>query len=130
MERCAGGLAPGTDTKVRYVSFYCADGYYERIDMASPLHPQAILALDFRGKSLTPPFGFPLRLRIPTKLGFKSPKSLIDLGVTNVFPGGYWGRRATTGTAGPEHRRTLLSGQSPARPARETARIRSRVVNR
>ncbi len=80
----------GADTKARYVSFRCADGYYESIDMASALHPQTLLALDFLGKPLTPPFGFPLRLRIPTKLGFKNPKSLVALGVTNVFPGGYW----------------------------------------
>ena len=80
----------GADTKARYVSFRCADGYYESIDMASALHPQTLLALDFLGQPLTPPFGFPLRLRIPTKLGFKNPKSLVALGVTNVFPGGYW----------------------------------------
>ena len=64
----------GADTKARYVSFHCADGYYESIDMASALHPQTMLALDFLGQPLTPPFGFPLRLRIPTKLGFKNPK--------------------------------------------------------
>ena len=80
----------GADTRARYVSFHCADGYYESIDMESALHPQTILALDFLGKPLTPPFGFPLRLRIPTKLGFKNPKSVVALGVTNVFPGGYW----------------------------------------
>jgi DMSO/TMAO reductase YedYZ molybdopterin-dependent catalytic subunit len=80
----------GADTRARYVSFRCADGYYESIDMESALHPQTILALDFLGKPLTPPFGYPLRLRIPTKLGFKNPKSLVALGVSNVFPGGYW----------------------------------------
>jgi len=77
------------DTGARYVSLHCADGYFESLDMASALHPQTILALDFLGQPLTPPFGFPVRLRIPTKLGFKNPKSLVALGVTNVFPGGY-----------------------------------------
>jgi DMSO/TMAO reductase YedYZ molybdopterin-dependent catalytic subunit len=80
----------GADTRARYVAFRCADGYYSSIDMASALHPQTILALDFLGVPLTPGFGFPLRLRIPTKLGFKNPKSLTALGVTNVYPGGYW----------------------------------------
>jgi len=83
----------GADLRARYVSFHCADGYYESIDMPSALHPQTILALDFLGEPLTPPFGFPLRLRIPTKLGFKNPKSLVALGVTNDFPGGYWVRQ-------------------------------------
>jgi DMSO/TMAO reductase YedYZ molybdopterin-dependent catalytic subunit len=80
----------GADTKCRYVSFQCADGYYSSIDMESALHPQTILALSFLGAPLTPPFGAPVRLRIPTKLGFKNPKSLTQLAVTNVYPGGYW----------------------------------------
>lgn len=80
----------GADLRARYVALRCADGYYGSIDMASALHPQTILALDFLDRPLTPPFGFPLRLRIPTKLGFKNPKSLVALGVTNIYPGGYW----------------------------------------
>jgi DMSO/TMAO reductase YedYZ molybdopterin-dependent catalytic subunit len=80
----------GADTRARYVSVRCADGYFSSIDMASALHPQTILALDFLDAPLTPAFGFPVRLRIPTKLGFKNPKSLIALGVTDTYPGGYW----------------------------------------
>ena len=81
------------DLKARYVSFHCADGYYESIDMASALHPQTILALDFLGAPLTAPFGAPVRLRIPTKLGYKNQKSIVALGVTNTFPSGYWVRQ-------------------------------------
>ncbi|WP_297369808.1 molybdopterin-dependent oxidoreductase [Acidocella sp.] len=80
----------GADLSCRYVGFQCADGYYTSIDMASALHPQTILALTFLGAPLTPPFGAPLRLRIPTKLGFKNPKSVVALSVTNHYPGGYW----------------------------------------
>ena len=80
----------GADTTCKYVSFKCADGYYSSIDMESALHPQTILALSFLNAPLTPPFGAPVRLRIPTKLGFKNPKSLVQLAVTNVYPGGYW----------------------------------------
>lgn len=80
----------GADTTCKYVSFKCADGYYSSIDMESALHPQTILALSFLNAPLTPPFGAPVRLRIPTKLGFKNPKSLIYLGVGNVYTGGYW----------------------------------------
>jgi len=80
----------GADTRCRYVSFQCADGYYSSIDMESALHPQTLLALQFLGQPLTPAFGAPVRLRIPTKLGFKNPKSLTQLAVTNVYPGGYW----------------------------------------
>ena len=80
----------GADTTCRYVSFQCADGYYSSIDMESALHPQTILALTFLGEPLTPAFGAPVRLRIPTKLGFKNPKSITQLAVTNIYPGGYW----------------------------------------
>jgi len=81
------------DRRARYVSFKCADGYYTSIDMESALHPQTILALDFLGAPLTAPFGAPLRLRIPTKLGFKNPKSIVAMEVTNQWTGGYWERQ-------------------------------------
>jgi DMSO/TMAO reductase YedYZ molybdopterin-dependent catalytic subunit len=80
----------GADTTCKYVSLKCADGYYSSVDMESALHPQTILALDFLGTPLTAPFGAPVRLRIPTKLGFKNPKSITYLGVGNVYTGGYW----------------------------------------
>jgi DMSO/TMAO reductase YedYZ molybdopterin-dependent catalytic subunit len=81
----------GADTSARYVAFRCADGYYTSIDMASALHPQTMLAFSFNGQdSLPDEFGFPLRLRIPTKLGFKNPKHLTGLSVSNDFTSGYW----------------------------------------
>ena len=49
-----------------------------------------ILALDFLGKPLAPEWGAPVRLRIPTKLGFKSAKNIKAISVTNTYPGGYW----------------------------------------
>ena len=82
--------AVGADLSARYVGFKCADRYYSSIDMATALHPQTILALDFGGQALQPDYGTPLRLRVPTKLGFKNPKHIMALFVTNVFPGGYW----------------------------------------
>jgi DMSO/TMAO reductase YedYZ molybdopterin-dependent catalytic subunit len=80
----------GADTTARYVGFKCADRYYSSIDMPTALHPQTIMALDFENKPLPTEFGFPLRLRIPTKLGFKNPKFIGALFVTNTYPGGYW----------------------------------------
>ncbi len=80
----------GADLSARYVAFKCFDGYYTSIDMASALQPQTILTLDFEEKPLAPQWGAPLRLRIPTKLGFKSAKNLEAIEVTNNYPGGYW----------------------------------------
>jgi DMSO/TMAO reductase YedYZ molybdopterin-dependent catalytic subunit len=80
----------GADLSARYVGFTCFDDYSTSIDMPSALQPQTILALDFLGKPLAPEWGAPVRLRIPTKLGFKSAKSVQAITVTNTNPGGYW----------------------------------------
>lgn len=80
----------GADTRARYVGFKCADRYYSSIDMASALHPQTILALDYGKEPLPVEYGFPLKLRIPTKIGFKNPKHIASLFVTNDYPGGWW----------------------------------------
>jgi DMSO/TMAO reductase YedYZ molybdopterin-dependent catalytic subunit len=80
----------GGDLSARYVYFKCFDGYSTSTDMANAPQPQTILALDFEEKPLAPQWGAPLRLRIPTKLGFKSAKNLDAIEVTNKYPGGYW----------------------------------------
>jgi DMSO/TMAO reductase YedYZ molybdopterin-dependent catalytic subunit len=80
----------GADLRARYVGFECFDDYSSSIDMASALHPQTILALDFEQSPLSPVWGAPVRLRIPTKLGFKNPKNIAAITVTNENPGGYW----------------------------------------
>jgi DMSO/TMAO reductase YedYZ molybdopterin-dependent catalytic subunit len=80
----------GADPRAKYVAFRCFDDYSTSIDMPSALHPQTILTLDFEEKPLEPPWGAPLRLRIPTKLGFKNPKYIASMSVTNDYPGGYW----------------------------------------
>jgi DMSO/TMAO reductase YedYZ molybdopterin-dependent catalytic subunit len=80
----------GADTNARYVGFECADGYYEGIDMATALHPQTIMAVTAGDEILPAKFGFPLKIRIPTKLGFKNPKWVTAMWVTNVQPRGFW----------------------------------------
>ncbi len=80
----------GADTTARYVGFKCADRYYTSLDMATALHPQTLLALDFGKDPLPTKYGYPLKLRVPTKLGFKNPKHIAAIFVTNTNPGGYW----------------------------------------
>ena len=80
----------GADTTAKYVGFECADGYYSSIDMASALHPQTFLTFKISDEILAPRYGYPLKLRIPTKLGFKNPKWIMAMYVTNRFPGGFW----------------------------------------
>ncbi len=80
----------GADTSARYIAFRCADDYRSSIDMATALHKQTLLALTFRDRPLSAAYGFPLKLRVPTKLGFKNPKHIVSIEVTNVYPGGFW----------------------------------------
>ena len=80
----------GADTSAKYVGFVCADDYYTSIDMATALHPQTLLALTWDGETRPPKYGFPMKLRMPTKLGYKNPKHVRAIFVTNTYPGGYW----------------------------------------
>jgi DMSO/TMAO reductase YedYZ molybdopterin-dependent catalytic subunit len=83
----------GADTHAKYVGFQCADGYYEGIDMPTALHPQTIMAVTAGDEILPAKFGFPLKIRIPTKLGFKNPKWVTAMYVTNTEPRGFWSDR-------------------------------------
>ena len=80
----------GADTTARYVGFECADGYYEGIDMPTALHPQTIMAFKLSDEILPRRYGYPFKIRIPTKLGFKNPKFVTTLYVTNQQPHGFW----------------------------------------
>jgi len=80
----------GADTSARYIGFKCADDYYTSIDMATALHPQTLLTLTYDSQPLPLRYGFPMKLRIPTKLGYKNPKQIQAIFVTNTYPGGYW----------------------------------------
>jgi DMSO/TMAO reductase YedYZ molybdopterin-dependent catalytic subunit len=83
--------AVGADTTSRFLTVECADDYYESLDMATALHPQTLLCYEMYGKPLTREHGAPLRLTIPTKVGYKQAKYLTSLKVTNVLERvGYW----------------------------------------
>ncbi|MFZ2973760.1 molybdopterin-dependent oxidoreductase [Dechloromonas hortensis] len=80
----------GADLSAKYVGFKCADDYYTSIDMPTALHPQTLLTLTYDSQPLPPRYGFPMKLRMPTKLGYKNPKHIQAIFVTNTYPGGYW----------------------------------------
>jgi len=81
----------GADLSARFITVECADDYYESLDMATALHPQTLLCYEMYDAPLTREHGAPLRLNIPTKVGYKQAKYLTDLRVTNVLEKvGYW----------------------------------------
>jgi DMSO/TMAO reductase YedYZ molybdopterin-dependent catalytic subunit len=83
----------GADPAARYVSVTCADNYYESIDLAMARHPQTLLCYEMYGKPLDRGHGAPLRLQIPTTLGYKQAKYLMTLAVVDELgpQRSYWG---------------------------------------
>ncbi len=80
----------GADITKRYVGYECADGYYGGMDMATALHPQTMMAFKLSDATLPTKYGYPFKIRIPTKLGFKNPKFVTTLFVTDREPNGFW----------------------------------------
>jgi len=81
----------GADTTAPFITVSCADDYYESLDMATALHPQTLLCYEMYDRPLTREHGAPLRLNIPTKIGYKQAKYLTELKVTRVLDRvGYW----------------------------------------
>jgi DMSO/TMAO reductase YedYZ molybdopterin-dependent catalytic subunit len=86
----------------RYVVFHCMDNdgyghlYYESLDLHQARHPQALLALRLNDAPLDPDHGAPVRLRVPTQLGYKSAKWIARIELVGSFAnigsgnGGYW----------------------------------------
>ncbi|MGD1926318.1 MAG: molybdopterin-dependent oxidoreductase [Paracoccaceae bacterium] len=90
----------GADTRRKYVNFICADRYETSLDMATALHPQTQMTLRFGGEALPRPYGFPMKVRVPTKLGFKNPKHVVQISITDDFVEGFWERRGYNWFAG------------------------------
>jgi DMSO/TMAO reductase YedYZ molybdopterin-dependent catalytic subunit len=81
----------GADPTARFITVACADDYYESLDIATARHPQSLLCYEMYDRPLTRAHGAPLRLQIPTKVGYKQAKYLTDLKVTHVLDKvGYW----------------------------------------
>jgi DMSO/TMAO reductase YedYZ molybdopterin-dependent catalytic subunit len=86
----------------RFVVFHCFDRdeggspYYESLDLHQAAHPQTLLALDLNDQPLDPDHGAPVRLRVPTQLGYKSAKWVNRLELRTTLAGafggngGYW----------------------------------------
>jgi len=86
----------------RYVVFRCMDSdsqgtpYYESLDMQQAYHPQTLLAMRMNGRAIPADHGAPVRLRVPTQLGYKSAKWVAQIEVVGSLSslyggkGGYW----------------------------------------
>ena len=94
--------AIGADPAARFLTMTCADDYYESLDIETALHPQSLLCYEMYDRPLDAGHGAPLRLSLPTKLGYKHAKYLTSLQVTHVLPAqrGYWADQGYSWYAG------------------------------
>ncbi|MDP9227092.1 MAG: molybdopterin-dependent oxidoreductase [Actinomycetota bacterium] len=92
----------GADPTARFVQVTCADGYYESLDRATACHPQSLLCYEMYDRPLDRGHGAPLRLQMPTTLGYKQAKYLMTLEVSHVLPAqrSYWGDQGYSWYAG------------------------------
>ena len=83
----------GADPQARFITVRCADDYYESLDIATARQAQSLLCYEMYDRPLDRGHGAPLRLQLPTKLGYKQAKYLMTLDVTDVLPArrSYWG---------------------------------------
>ena len=61
-----------------------------RSTCATALHAQTQMTFKFGDEILPRAYGFPMKIRVPTKLGFKNPKYVMSMEVTNDYKGGFW----------------------------------------
>jgi DMSO/TMAO reductase YedYZ molybdopterin-dependent catalytic subunit len=81
----------GANTTAGFIYIKCTNDYYSSIDMATALHPQTLMCYEMYDQPLTREHGAPLRLQIPTRIGYQQAKYLTDLRVTNILERvGYW----------------------------------------
>jgi DMSO/TMAO reductase YedYZ molybdopterin-dependent catalytic subunit len=92
----------GADPSARYLTMTCADDYYESLDIETARQPQSLLCYEMSERPLDRGHGAPLRLSLPTKLGYKHAKYLMTLDVTHVLPRmqSYWGDQGYSWYAG------------------------------
>ena len=91
----------GPKPEASYVVFHCMDDdgsgtqYYESLDMRQAAHPQALLAYELNDRPIPIENGAPVRLKVPTQLGYKSAKYVQRIEIVaglggNLGKGGYW----------------------------------------
>jgi sulfoxide reductase catalytic subunit YedY len=64
--------------------------YYEALTLAEAMNELTLATVGVYGKELTKQNGAPFRIIIPWKYGFKGPKSVVRIELTEKRPGTFW----------------------------------------
>lgn len=89
----------------RGVVFYCGDTYVEHLSREVLNHPRALLAYNMDGGPLSDEHGFPLRVVVPFKYGYKNPKAILKIEFVEETVYGTWSKIGPYSTDG-----TILPG--------------------
>ena len=74
------------------VVFHCGDEYSEYLDRESLNNNRSLLAYDMDGEPLTHEHGFPLRVIVPFKYGYKNPKAILKMEYVAEPISGTWSK--------------------------------------
>jgi DMSO/TMAO reductase YedYZ molybdopterin-dependent catalytic subunit len=83
----------------RFVTFECADGYMTSLSLPELSGDDVLLAHRLEGKPLEEGYGFPLRLVVPNKYGYKSALWVTRMKFTAMKEAGFWEKRGYSDTA-------------------------------
>jgi DMSO/TMAO reductase YedYZ molybdopterin-dependent catalytic subunit len=83
----------------RFVTFECADGYTTSLSLPELSGDDVLLAYELEGKPLEEGYGFPLRLVVPNKYGYKSALWVTRIRFTAMKEAGFWEKRGYSDTA-------------------------------
>ena len=76
--------------EAKWLHFYCADDYYESLSLEELLMERVLFVHRMNDQTLPDVYGAPLRLMVPFKYGYKSPKAIVRLVFAEEELRGYW----------------------------------------
>ena len=100
------------------VVFHCADVYTEHLPLEDLKHPRSLLVTQMDGAPLSDEHGFPLRVIVPSKYGYKNPKAIVKIEYVSELRYGTWskiGPYSPDGTILPGTDHPLDLGKTPHR---------------
>jgi sulfoxide reductase catalytic subunit YedY len=80
----------GPQPAAQYLHITCADDYWEVISIEEMRHPRALFVTHMNGSLLPDEYGAPLRVLLPWKYGYKSPKAITRIEFRQEGGRGYW----------------------------------------
>lgn len=78
------------DPAAKYVYFQSADSYYESFTLEELKQPRVLFVLRMNGNPLSREHGYPLRLIVPFKYGYKNIKYITSMRFTDSRKRNYW----------------------------------------